>query len=382
MYAKGCTDESYFVGRALETIREFMESDGQAISYQRFIAPATSSVKFSKALNRSVTGSMNELIQFAKDWLIEEKWSPCDIGFKLNEIWMSALRHQRPREAFKALAGGGEALSETAEASRAACEPLEAVSTANSSQEPTISVHFTFAQRRAVADVLPEIANRLKLDEQKARTIQFTRPELEIIRQNAHAAIPNAENGMRRNSFRHVVDAITKAIEDASGIGAIPASERVYQFKITLLEIKPPIWRRIQVKNGTLDKLHEHIQTSMGWTNSHLHRFEIDGVIHGDPELLYEGWQDETPPVNSLITRVSEIIPREGKPYRFRYEYDFGDGWEHEILFEGCLRAKKGERYPVCVEGERACPPEDVGGVWGYAEFLEALADQRPRAAR
>lgn len=155
------------------------------------------------------------------------------------------------------------------------------------------------------------------------------------------------------------------------------ASSTVYQFKTTLKGIKPPIWRRIQTKDCTLDKLHEHIQTAMGWTNSHLHQFKIGGVIYGDPELLYEGWEDETPPVNSLRIKMSKIVPADGKRFRFEYEYDFGDGWEHEVLFEGCLQAEKGNRYPLCLEGERACPPEDVGGIHGYQEFLEAIADPK-----
>jgi hypothetical protein len=157
----------------------------------------------------------------------------------------------------------------------------------------------------------------------------------------------------------------------------IPAAERIYQFKITLKGITPNIWRRIQVKECTLDKLHEHIQTAMGWTNSHLHQFEIDGVRYGDPELLCEGFEDETPPVNSLRTKLSKIVPKDGKRFQFDYEYDFGDGWEHEILFEGCLRAEKSVRYPLCLEGERACPPEDVGGTYGYHEYLEAMANPR-----
>jgi hypothetical protein len=149
----------------------------------------------------------------------------------------------------------------------------------------------------------------------------------------------------------------------------------VFQFKITLKEIKPPIWRRIQVKDCTLDKLHEHIQTAMGWMNSHLHQFEIGGIRYGDPELLCEGWEDETSPVNSRKTKISQIVPENGKRFRFSYEYDFGDGWEHEILFEGCFQAEKGTRYPLCLEGQRACPPEDVGGPYGYSNYLEAMAD-------
>jgi hypothetical protein len=113
----------------------------------------------------------------------------------------------------------------------------------------------------------------------------------------------------------------------------------------------------------------------MGWTNSHLHQFKIGGVLYGDPQLLCDGWQDETPPVNSLHTKLGKIIPKDGKRFQFDYEYDFGDDWQHAVLFEGYLPAEKGVRYPLCVEGERACPPEDVGGTYGYEEYLEAIAD-------
>ena len=235
-----------------------------------------------------------------------------------------------------------------------------------------MNVTLTAAQRRVIADLLPNVAARLKLDQKNPRTISFSAKELETIRDKANAARPCAPNGMVRNSLRHVVDAVTKAIDESEGIGSIPISERLYQFKITLLESQPPIWRRIQVKDSTLDKLHERIQTAMGWTNSHLHQFEIDGERYGDPELLDDGFEDFEC-VDSTVTMISQIVPKDGKRFRFLYEYDFGDGWEHEILFEGCLTTEKGGRYPLCVEGERNCPPEDVGGVWGYAEFVEAI---------
>jgi hypothetical protein len=152
------------------------------------------------------------------------------------------------------------------------------------------------------------------------------------------------------------------------------SDDKVYQFKVTLLDSRPPVWRRIQVKDGTLDKLHEHIQTAMGWTNSHLHRFRINGKDYGDPDLLY----DDVEPYefeDSTSTRIADILPKSGEAFRFEYQYDFGDCWEHEVLFEGCLRAEQGGRYPVCVEGARACPPEDVGGIPGYEEYKEGMAD-------
>lgn len=152
----------------------------------------------------------------------------------------------------------------------------------------------------------------------------------------------------------------------------------LYQLKITLLGAKPAIWRRIQVRDCTLDLLHKHIQTTMGWTNSHLHHFEVDGQLYGDPQLMGENLH-EMNYRDSTIALLSQIIPKDQRLFRFRYEYDFGDSWEHGVLFEGCPNPSKGQKYPVCLEGERACPPEDVGGVSGYAEFLKTIKDRDRR---
>ena len=112
----------------------------------------------------------------------------------------------------------------------------------------------------------------------------------------------------------------------------------------------------------------------MGWTNSHLHQFEIKGERFGDPELLDEGFKDYEF-ADSTATKLRDIIPSDGKRFQFVYEYDFGDGWQHEILFEGSPTRDKAVKYPLCLEGERACPPEDVGGVGGYEDFLEAIVN-------
>ena len=113
MFGKGITDDNQFIQRSLSNVREFMEADGQEFVYHRFIVPATVSVRFAKALDRSVTGSMNDMIRHATCWLAEGDISPFDIGFRLNEIPMSALTtngspYGIPRKAFKALAGGHE----------------------------------------------------------------------------------------------------------------------------------------------------------------------------------------------------------------------------------------------------------------------------------
>jgi hypothetical protein len=183
------------------------------------------------------------------------------------------------------------------------------------------------------------------------------------------AAPPTSRVAQRLSSTPACRIALRKA-----GYARCRVAERLYQFKITLRVIKPPIWRRIQVKDCTLDKLHEHIQTAMGWTNSHLHSFRIREQPYGDPMLL-QGNFGEMDYEDSTTTRLSKIVSKSDESFRFDYEYDFGDRWKHSVLFEGCVRASKRTRYPPCLEGERACPPEDVGGVPGYQEYLTTLSN-------
>jgi hypothetical protein len=106
----------------------------------------------------------------------------------------------------------------------------------------------------------------------------------------------------------------------------------------------------------------------MGWTDSHLHLFRVDGVQYGEPDPEYLGELK-----NEKRARLSQLVTAEKQ--KFIYEYDFGDDWTHEILLEKILPQAPGEKYPVCIAGKRECPPEDCGGVWGYAEFLEAIRD-------
>lgn len=146
-------------------------------------------------------------------------------------------------------------------------------------------------------------------------------------------------------------------------------SERFYLLKIQLLYIEPAIWRRFVVPaNITLDRLHDVIQIVMGWTDSHLHEFTIGNKRYTEyPESKEDG-------LACGRYRLGELIKQKGRV--FRYLYDFGDDWEHELVLEESRYFKPGPRRELaCLEGERACPPEDVGGVPGYLEFLNALKD-------
>ncbi len=148
---------------------------------------------------------------------------------------------------------------------------------------------------------------------------------------------------------------------------------QVYQIKVTLNDTRPPIWRRIQVPaDTTLRKLHDILQIVMGWTDSHLHQFVIGGANYGATEYD-EGGELELLPEQRY--RLGELVPKPGT--RFQYEYDFGDGWEHSLLVEKIQPPEPGMRYPLCQAGKRACPPEDVGGVWGYQDFLKAIRNPR-----
>ena len=104
MYGKGTPDESEFIKRVLNGLGEFMEADGQEALYRRFVAPASRTIRFAKALDRSVTGSMNDLVYHAKYWLTDGEHSPFDVGFKLNEIPFSALKYIDARDMLRSLA--------------------------------------------------------------------------------------------------------------------------------------------------------------------------------------------------------------------------------------------------------------------------------------
>lgn len=147
-----------------------------------------------------------------------------------------------------------------------------------------------------------------------------------------------------------------------------PAS--LLQLRIELAWLKPAIWRRVVVPDTiTLGKLHHVIQAAMGWTESHMHEFEISQQRYGEPDPEW-GWGE------SVISekRVSLLKSLAGAK-TFRYVYDFGDGWEHKIKLEKRVPPDAYPRTPLCLAGENACPPEDVGGPPGYVEFLDAISD-------
>jgi hypothetical protein len=143
----------------------------------------------------------------------------------------------------------------------------------------------------------------------------------------------------------------------------------VHQLKVTLREVRPPVWRRLAVSSGiTLGALSPLLEAALGWEGYHLHVFEIDGRRYGSADPDWDATD-----LDERRYRLGRVLPGVGS--RMRWKYDFGDGWEHDIVVEAIGPAEAGVTYPRCPAGRRACPPEDCGGPWGYAELLRALAD-------
>jgi hypothetical protein len=143
--------------------------------------------------------------------------------------------------------------------------------------------------------------------------------------------------------------------------------------KITLRDIRPPIWRRVRVPDDTsLRKLHQVIQVAMGWEDAHLHEFEIGGQRYGEPSDD-DGWPGAGRTYSENNVKLASLVDQ--GVTRFRYLYDFGDGWDHQVSIEKIQPLDPDQQHPSLIGGKRAGPPEDCGGPYGYLRLLEVLAD-------
>ena len=150
-----------------------------------------------------------------------------------------------------------------------------------------------------------------------------------------------------------------------------------YRFKIELLEIEPLIWRLIEVPSTyNFWDLHVAIQDSMGWLDYHLHSFTLCQPRKRKPVLIGipdDEFEDNTLP--GWKVSLNQFFKEPGD--EATYDYDFGDGWHHRIVLEGIYLQEKEKKYPSCLDGKRACPPEDCGGIPGYYNLLEILGNKR-----
>ena len=226
----------------------------------------------------------------------------------------------------------------------------------------------------------PEIENRIKQATDNTQVIEFNHKELDTIENELFLIIDYVRHPQKQRivAVLKKVSALLRKLRQAE-LGIQSPTTRLtqvsglcFQFKIILSHISPAIWRRIRVKDCSLAELHDYLQAVFGWENYHMHQFEIDGERYEtEPEDF--GFGPESHDESGVL--LSEVtIHTGGDPnLPWVYLYDFGDGWKHRIIFEGYPTCEG--VYPICLEGERSCPPEDIGGPWGYAEYLEAISD-------
>jgi hypothetical protein len=257
-------------------------------------------------------------------------------------------------------------------------------SSQTAAESPTFPLRLTDQQREALVrttDLPPEITKRIEAAPNGPQVIEFTKQELDRL----DAELIDAQGRTKHPDTARIV-AMHKKVNDlletlldhpeVSGVRRQrPADEadRIFQFKVTLLQITPPIWRRIQVEDCTLEDLSDYVQIAMGWDGWHMHEFVVNGQKYGPADE--DGYCADVDVMDEYETRLSELLPKTAKRVRWSYVYDFGDDWRHEILFEGYPSREKGQKYPLCLEGERDCPPDDCGGPWGYYDLLDEITD-------
>lgn len=152
---------------------------------------------------------------------------------------------------------------------------------------------------------------------------------------------------------------------------------KVYQIKISIKDIEPEIWRRIIIpSNITFYKFHKIIQTAFGWQDYHLFKFDFKDTVADIPDPDYtpgELYGENIKVLNAKRVKIDDLLLERKN---CAYTYDFGDNWEHEVVLENDFEAEEGIKYPLCIEGERHRPPEDVGGTGGYESFIEIINDK------
>lgn len=236
-----------------------------------------------------------------------------------------------------------------------------------------IEIALTNAQRQAAAELMPDIREVFKSKAKRKKRILLPEDDWQELSDLAASQLTR-DTGRGRTTLRDLCSAVDAALLERNRSQqpqVATNADTIYRMRIDLRGIKPPIWRRIEVPDCSLAELHYAVQAAMGWGNCHLHEFVINQDRYSIPDPF--GDCDVDGAVDSSDVWLSDVII--GKGAKFTYTYDFGDSWNHTIKVEAVGPAESSVAYPRCVTGKRNCPPDDCGGVWGYEELLDILAD-------
>jgi hypothetical protein len=226
-----------------------------------------------------------------------------------------------------------------------------------------LDLELSEAQRRTVlkyADLPAQLANALSARGAEERATPLTLDDLDELLDRLEMAVYRAKGNERQKVLR-VVQKVAGLLgseivpSHVSGRRTSKKASTIFQIKMTLKGIDPPIWRRIHTPDCTLEELHEIIQVTMGWGFEHLYRFTVGAVDYADPAMTSDEEVED-----ACGTRLSAVLPTENRRPRFSYEYDFGDEWIHQLIVEERLLPEAGVKYPMCVGGQRAL----LSGSW------------------
>jgi Plasmid pRiA4b ORF-3-like protein len=259
------------------------------------------------------------------------------------------------------------------------------VGSGETTSEPTpsatrelLELKLSDEQRRTIlkyAELPAHLSERLATNRAVATRPQFTLDELDELLDHVETSVYRAKGNEKQKVLR-IVEKVSELLgstidPDQMSDQRLPKeTNAVFQIKVTLMGIAPLIWRRVQTQDCTLADLHDLLQVTMGWDSEHLYRFIIGGVEYADLSMASD---DDAQDV--CETNLSDILPAHNRRPRFHYLYDFGDQWMHQLIVEERFPPEQGVKYPICMAGQRACPPEDCGGPWGYPDFVETISN-------
>lgn len=228
-----------------------------------------------------------------------------------------------------------------------------------------VPLELTAVQLKALANLLPELRDIPVCKPRKLAVVKLMRLQLQRVEERVPGAISNLKGPPRKPYERLLQLAVSDRL--------LATGQAIYQIRVELDFADPEIWREIQTYDCTLEELHYLIQAAMGWGNEHLYEFVAAGVrytvLPEDADSLASDCGD------AEITFLSQVVLLSNRPFSFTYTYDFGDEWRHTITVQEVVPVSKKMKYPVCLDGSRACPPEDCGGIFSYGSLLETLAD-------
>ncbi|MFG0333764.1 MAG: plasmid pRiA4b ORF-3 family protein [Maioricimonas sp. JB049] len=243
-----------------------------------------------------------------------------------------------------------------------------------------IPVELTQTQRRQIAELDPGLGEVLEAHKKASKVIRLSREQVESAFNSVRRALDETTHGVTRKSYGRILDKLTWMQQRWDSCG------KLFTLKITLDGIDPPIWRRIRMVDTIMYDLHVAIGAIMGWSGEHMFSLDVpemprDDLLIALENVSFQMADGEIYDMEEDDIRLCDLAVYSGADATFQYIYDLGDEWRHTVEIEAIESPEGATSTPVCLDGARACPPEDVGGIWRYAEFLDSPAEESPEDA-